>query len=198
VKSKPTFTCCGILLAAGQGKRFDASGAKNKLLHVLPSGLSVGASGAKNLKSALPFTLAVLSAVNRKLGEELQLISCASFVYPDAHLGMAHSLVSALQHAQGIQQADAFVIALADMPYVRIETINSVAFALEKGAGIVAPVYQGRRGNPVGFSSQYLPHLLALQGDQGARHLLREYPVTEIEVDDPGVLRDIDVPGDLN
>ena len=84
------------------------------------------------------------------------------------------------------------------MPRVRPQTAHSLKYALEQGAGIAAPVYQGQRGNPVGFSRQYLPQLLALQGDQGARSILRQYPVQQVVVDDAGILQDIDTPADLH
>jgi molybdenum cofactor cytidylyltransferase len=70
--------------------------------------------------------------------------------------------------------------------------------ALERGADIAAPVYQGRRGNPVGFSRRHLTQLLGLDGDQGARNLLMRHPVTEVPVDDAGVIRDIDELSDLD
>jgi molybdenum cofactor cytidylyltransferase len=42
-----------------------------------------------------------------------------------------------------------------------------------------------------------LPGLLALGGDEGARRLLKLHPVTEVEVDDPGIFQDVDLPADL-
>jgi molybdenum cofactor cytidylyltransferase len=84
------------------------------------------------------------------------------------------------------------------MPHVQPSTIQSLKTVLEQGAGIAAPIYRGKRGNPVGFSRQYLPQLLALEGDQGARGILKHYPVTEVDVDDGGILRDVDTPADLH
>ena len=67
------------------------------------------------------------------------------------------------------------------------------------GAAIAAPSYHGARGHPVGLSSQFRGQLEALRGDEGARAILRLNPdlVTLIDVDDPGVCRDIDTPADL-
>jgi molybdenum cofactor cytidylyltransferase len=59
-------------------------------------------------------------------------------------------------------------------------------------------MYQGKRGNPVGFDRRHLPQLLALEGDQGARGILKQYPVQEVDVDDAGILQDIDTPQDLH
>jgi molybdenum cofactor cytidylyltransferase len=201
---------CGILLAAGKGQRFDASGVRNKLLQPLPSGMAVAATSAQNLCSALPRSLAVLSArtpalsaMSDELADKLTAvlieagceISVCAPVASDAPDGMARSLVHGLLHTP--DDCAGWVIALADMPYVQPASILALVQALRDGAGIAVPVHQGRRGNPVGFSREYLPQLLALTGDQGARGLLKTYPVTEVLVDDSGIFRDIDVPQDL-
>jgi molybdenum cofactor cytidylyltransferase len=94
-------------------------------------------------------------------------------------------------------QAQGWIIGLADMPYVTSATVAALRDALAAGAAIAVPLYQGRRGNPVGFSGLHLAELLALQGDRGARALLAAHPVTEVAVDDPGILRDIDTAADL-
>ena len=185
----------GILLAAGSGKRFDASGSRNKLMQLLPSGMTVAGSSAKNILSVLPGTLAVISAKGNLLAELLTSAGCEITICPDAQNGLASSLVHALQHAS--VDSAGWVIALADMPFVQVESVAAIVQALNSGAGITVPTYQGKRGNPVGFSRQYLPQLLALTGDQGARSLLKTFPVTEVAVNDAGILKDIDVPEDL-
>jgi molybdenum cofactor cytidylyltransferase len=185
----------GILLAAGRGLRFDASGARNKLLQLLPSGLSVARSSASHLSRVLPNSLAVVSESSSLLDTELRPAGCRITYCADARDGMANSLLQGLR--QSTPDCKGWVIALADMPFVRPESIAAVVLALQQGAGIAVPVFQGQRGNPVGFSRQYLPQLLALTGDQGARSLLKMYPVTQVEVDDPGILKDIDLPDDL-
>ncbi|MFZ6649421.1 nucleotidyltransferase family protein [Undibacterium sp. TJN25] len=184
----------GILLAAGKGSRFDASGVQNKLMQVLPSGEAVAVASARNLLAVLPDVLAVTRPATPALEHALQAAGCRVQTCADAGQGMAASLVHGLQ--QGGDCAG-WIIALGDMPYVQQSTLQAMLQALRAGAGIVLPVHEGKRGNPVGFSSSYLPQLLALSGDQGARSLLKHYPVTEVDVDDAGIHRDIDLPSDL-
>jgi molybdenum cofactor cytidylyltransferase len=210
----------GILLAAGRGSRFDPSGAQNKLLQALPEGAnaafpavaanaakagipveaapaarSVVAASAANLLSALPRVIAVVRPGADAVATELKHLGCEVVTCDQADTGMAASLVCALGQAAG---APGWIVALGDMPRVHPQTLRSLQYALEQGAGIAAPMYQGKRGNPVGFSRQYLPQLLALQGDQGARGILKQYPVQEVDVDDAGILQDIDTPADLH
>ena len=189
----------GLLLAAGRGLRFDPAGNQNKLLQITANGQLVSENSARNLLAVLPDSLAILSATSsintlELLSSTLQKTGCRLTVCPNAKQGMAASLVHGLQ-----QSADyaGWIIALADMPYIKPDSIKKLLHTMQAGADIGVLVYQGQRGNPVGFSRKYLDQLLALSGDQGARKLLQQYLVTEIAVDDPGILHDIDVPEDL-
>jgi molybdenum cofactor cytidylyltransferase len=85
------------------------------------------------------------------------------------------------------------------MPFVRRTTIAAVRDALAGGAALAAPYFRARRGHPVGLSKKFKPELLALKGDEGAKQLLaaREQELKKIPVGDPGIIRDIDTPGDL-
>jgi molybdenum cofactor cytidylyltransferase len=185
----------GILLAAGKGSRFDPAGVQNKLLQPLVNGDTVVASAAKNLLAVLPTVLAVVRPGQEGVASQLQALGCQVTVCPTADQGMAASLVHALSHAR---QANGWMIALADMPYVRPATIRALAEAIEAGAQIAAPIYQGQRGNPVAFARMHLPQLLLLRGDEGARRLLNTFPVTEVVTDDPGIRLDIDTVVDLD
>jgi len=186
----------GILLAAGRGSRFDPAGARNKLLHPLPGGAPVAAASARALLAAVPRVIAVVRAEDIATADLLRDIGCEVVACADAGSGMAASLVCGVQHAQ---DAAGWLIAQADMPFVRPATMAALARAVAQDgpASIAAPMYGGRRGNPVAFGRGHLPALLALQGDQGARGILKIYPVNDIAVDDPGILQDIDTPSDI-
>ena len=96
-------------------------------------------------------------------------------------------------------EAGGWLIALADMPWIRPATMRLLADRLRGGASMVAPVCAGRRGHPVGFAARWGEQLKSLCGDEGARDLLAGH-AGELELRssvDAGVLRDIDHPGDL-
>jgi molybdenum cofactor cytidylyltransferase len=88
-------------------------------------------------------------------------------------------------------------VALADMPWIRVESVAAVADAMRGGALIAASRWRERRGHPVGFAASLYPELCALSGDEGARAIPARHPVTLVATDDPGVVRDVDTPGDL-
>ncbi|HUQ26648.1 MAG TPA: NTP transferase domain-containing protein, partial [Burkholderiales bacterium] len=97
------------------------------------------------------------------------------------------------------QDADAWLVALGDMPFVRPSSIAALRSALEGGASLTAPFFRARRGHPVGIAAKYRQDLLGLGGDEGAKALLSRHSgdLLKIPVGDPGVIRDIDRPEDL-
>jgi molybdenum cofactor cytidylyltransferase len=185
----------GILLAAGRGRRFDPEGRRNKLLQPLAGGEPVVVVSARNLLSVLPRVIAVVPPQDGGVADTLRALGCEVTLCEEADSGMAASLVTAIGHS--LPQADAWLVALGDMPYVAPATLRALLAALDHGADIAAPVFEGRRGNPVAFGALHLPALLAMTGEHGARALLKSAPVLEVAVSDPGILRDIDTPNDL-
>lgn len=183
---------CGILLAAGASKRFGS----DKLLHPLAGQTPVALAALANLRAAIPYVIAVVRPGATALENLLREAGATVILCANADEGMGASLATAVGASGDVA---GWVIALADMPYIRPQTIVKIAASLADGAAIVAPAYRGERGHPVGLSARFRAQLEALGGDEGARALLRQNPglVTLIEVDDPGVCRDIDTPADL-
>ena len=183
----------GILLAAGASSRFGA----NKLLHPLPDGTPIAIASARNLLAALPGSLAVVRPGSEALEKLLLEAGCEVTVCPRAEEGMGLSLAHAIAASANVS---GWVVALADMPFLRPDTIGAVATRLEAGALIAAPALRGGRGHPVGLSAALREDLLALQGDEGARSVLKRHAasIQLVEVDDAGIHRDVDTPGDLN
>ncbi len=181
-----------ILLAAGSGSRFGGG----KLLHVLPDGVAIGAHAARNLIAAGLDVVAVAKPGDTAVAEMLERAGCRMTVCPHAARGMGASLA----HGIGASRdSDGWVIALADMPSIRSETIAAVVRELKGGRHLVAPVYKGQRGHPVGFGKRFRAELLALEGDAGARDIVAVHKseLVLVECDDPGILHDIDRREDL-
>jgi molybdenum cofactor cytidylyltransferase len=182
----------GLLLAAGSATRFGS----DKLQHALPHGVSIAVQSARHLKSELGRVVAVVRPDSDQLISNLKAEGCEVVVCENAAEGMGASLACAARTAG---EADGYLIALADMPFLRRTTIAAVRDALVGGAPLVAPYFRARRGHPVGLSHEFFHELLALRGDEGAKRLLaaHEKQMVKIPVGDPGALRDIDRPEDL-
>ena len=182
----------GLLLAAGSATRFGS----DKLQHALPHGVSIAVQSARHLKSELGRVVAVVRPDSDQLISSLKAEGCEVVVCESAAEGMGASLACAVRAAG---EADGYLIALADMPFLRRTTIAAVRDALAGGAPLVAPYFRARRGHPVGLSHEFFHELVALRGDEGAKRLLaaHEKQMVKIPVGDPGALRDIDRPEDL-
>ena len=182
----------GILLAAGSASRFGG----DKLLTPLQDGTPLGVRALINLAACVDRVVAVVRASDQALAEALSDNGAEVTFCPYAALGMGQSLAWAIR---ATPLAKAWVIALADMPWIEVATIQRIADALERGAELVAASYEGVRGHPVGFSRRYYGELAGLSGDEGAKAIVRahERELQLIETDDAGVSRDIDTPADL-
>ncbi|WP_206956869.1 nucleotidyltransferase family protein [Trinickia acidisoli] len=184
-----------LLLAAGRGTRFDPTGLQNKLLAPLPDGTPVACAAARALLTILPHVTAIVRPGAEGLAHALNAAGCDVIFSTDAERGMGASLAAGIR---ATEDAEGWIVALADMPWISPSTIEAIARGVDAGASIVAPVYRGRRGHPVGFGSMHRDALSSLDGDVGARGLLEAAAVTSIEVDDAGVLADVDTHADLH
>ena len=188
-----------MLLAAGAGTRFGGDKLLAPLAHAshgVAEGTPIGVAACLHLAAALPRVIAVVRPRDVELARALaragaQVIECAR-----AHEGMGVTLAAAVA---ATADAEGWVVALADMPWIAPATIAAVAARVRGGAGLVAPSYGGRRGHPVGFAHVHYVALSNLDGDEGARRVVAAHADTLelLAVDDPGVLRDVDTPADL-
>ena len=183
---------CGILLAAGAARRFGS----NKLLHPLEGDVPMALAALANLRSGVAHVIAVVRPGAAELENRLSEAGATVIECANADEGMGASLAAGVKATGDVA---GWIVALADMPYIRPETIRRIAASLAEGAAIAAPAYRGERGHPVGLSARFRARLETLRGDEGARSVIRENAalVTLISVDDPGVCRDIDTPDDL-
>lgn len=129
-------------------------------------------------------------------------------IVPEALRGMGASLAGGIGRVLTYEQKqseglDGVLVMLADMPYVQPRTIQRLieGFSPDK---IIIPSYleahkEKKWGNPVLFSRKWFSALQGLNGDRGARSLIKANPCARVEVvvDDDGILRDIDTPSDL-
>ncbi len=177
----------GILLAAGSSVRFNG----NKLTTLIAKDTPMVLASLQPLVETLSRVIVVISENNKSLEQLLIHSPAKTIICHNAHLGMGASL------AQGIRasaDSDAWLVALADMPFIRSFTLMALIQHLKAGAFICAPEYQAQRGHPVGFSKSLYSELVALNQEHGARHIIHRHAnrVSLIETNDPGVIRDID------
>jgi molybdenum cofactor cytidylyltransferase len=184
-----------IVLAAGRGSRF--LGGDHKLAQRLGAATVLEATLRHAIASQLPVVVVTTEAfadfARRSIAARDVVVLPVAGGADNAMLGMGYSIgagVGARPEASG------WVVLPADMPLVLPATIQAVARQLDTHPVVYAQ-HHGRRGHPVGFAAELYSELATLSGDEGARRLVARYPALGLEVDDPGVLIDIDTEADL-
>lgn len=182
----------GILLAAGQSSRFG----RNKLLEPVEGGMPVAVVSALTLKEHVDHLLVILKPGDDELRALFDKLEIETLCCERSELGIGDSISCAVKASHS---ASAWIITLADMPYIQSQTIATLANMMRIGAPISAPMQNGRRGHPVGFSNKFLDQLLLLTGDRGARHIIDQHSneFLGFSSQDRGIHRDIDYPRDL-
>lgn len=184
-----------VVLAAGSGVRFGGG----KLLAPWGDGLLLDAA----LAAAFAAPVRGVTVVT---GADAEAVAAAARAF-----NPAVRIVHAADHAEGMgaslraaiaslpADAEGAFVFLGDMPRVPVAVLPKLAAALAQGARAAAPMFQGRRGNPVLLGRELFPDLLRLTGDAGARSVLQGLGelLALIEAPDDGVLFDVDEPGDL-
>ena len=184
-----------IVLAAGKGERF--LGPTHKLGQALGGATVLGTTLAHAIASQLPVVVVTTEALadiaRRSVAARDVIVVPEAGAGSAAYLGMGHSIASGVGARAN---AGGWLILPGDMPLVQPATLVAVADALEHHP-VVCAHHKGRRGHPVGFSAELYSELVMLSGDEGARRLVARYPALGLELDDPGVLVDVDTEADL-
>lgn len=189
-----------LVIAAGVGRRFGS----DKRLHVLPDGQAlliaslapyVQAGCAPRFVAIRCSDPAVLPLLQAQASDWRILRSA------NAASGMGHTIADATSQLRDVHKG-ALLVGLGDMPYLQATTVDALAAALavapHDSRVLVQPRYRGRPGNPVGFPAARVAELCTLQGDRGARDIVRaasaSAEVMYLDVDDVGVTHDVDNP----
>jgi len=178
-----------IVLAAGSSQRFGAD--KRKAL--MDNGMALLDATLASIPDSISRRILVLKESDRDIADAHSSWQICPAENPEA--GMANSLASGIAMAS---DWDGALIALADMPHTTPQTYTDLQNALADH-DIVIPCFNGKRGNPVGFRQHFFSEIRKLEGDQGAKSLLKKYEgkCFELETADEGIIRDVDTPDRL-
>ncbi|MGC1968982.1 MAG: nucleotidyltransferase family protein [Candidatus Acidiferrales bacterium] len=182
-----------IVLAAGTASRMGRPkqlarlGGVPILVHVLRT---VREAGLKDI-------IVVLGSSAEEIKKEVVLEGFRVVENSAYNQGISSSIHLGL--SQVAIETSAVLILLADQPLVLPSTLTRLIAEYGKSRPQAAiPTYQGRPGNPVLLDRSLFDKAGQLKGDEGFRSILRaSQNVIRIEVDDPGILLDVDTPEDL-
>lgn len=209
-----------ILLAAGEGSRMGGG----KLLRTWKGTSLIGhavsilgmTSNISSLTIVLGYEAETVQQIcikelakakeNREWNHNLS-ISC--IINLDWKKGMSTSLQAGISHlTRHVKRATAYgaMFLLADQPLLQAKTIDVLASAYVKSQYedspclATVPLFQEKRGNPVILSDKLFPEIMRVQGDIGARNIIKKMGnmLLEVPVEDSGVAYDVDTPDAYN
>ncbi len=183
-----------VILAAGMSRRM---GTPKQLLRIGGRGLLEHV--LENVRrSRVEEVVLVLGFAAEEIQRGLSLAGVKTVLNPAYEAGMGTSLRTGLA-ALG-ERTRAALVVLADQPFVQPATLDRLIVrharlqAESVFPQIVLPLYKGFRGNPVLLDRSVFPELMSLNGDVGCRAIFGSHleNIVKVEVDDPGILLDID------
>ncbi len=178
-----------IILAAGKSTRMRfpklslTIRGKGLLQHVIDNAL----------KSKVDDVIVVLGAGSEKMRKEINPGKARIIINPFFNEGQSTSLKAGLKSIS--PESRAVIILLGDQPFINDATLNALIDKYrESGSPIVAPVYNGKRGNPVLFDRALIPELINTSGDKGGRAIIGKYAhrIATLEIDSSLIGIDID------
>jgi molybdenum cofactor cytidylyltransferase len=182
-----------VVLAAGRSTRM---GGPNKLLAEIRGRPLVRIVVEEALASHAKPVIVVVGHERGEVEKALGALPVQIVHNPDFAQGLGTSLKAGIVAVPA--DADGAIVCLADMPQVDASLLNRLiaAFDPDRGALIVMPTVEGRRGNPVLWSRRFFPDLMAIEGDVGARHFIGRYSeaVVEVPLEGKAALVDVDTP----
>ncbi len=188
-----------IILAAGESRRF---GRKNKLFLRYGSETILEASVKHILDSRVDGTVVVVGHQADRVKDILKKYSCPTVINPNYREGMGSSVVVGIDYwleRIGRSPTAGFLFTLSDQPSIPTAVIDKLIDKYrDTGAGIVVPVFNGRRGHPSILNQKYADEIRQAAGRWGAREVILSHPdkILSVPVDEEGVIRDIDTPED--
>jgi molybdenum cofactor cytidylyltransferase len=182
-----------VVLAAGRSTRM---GGPNKLLAEIAGRPLLRIVVEEALASHAKPVIVVVGHERADVEKALAGLPVQLIHNPDFAQGLGTSLKAGIAAVPA--EADGAIVCLGDMPQVDASLIDRLiaAFDPDRGALIVMPTVEGRRGNPVLWSRRFFPDLMAIEGDVGARHFIGRYSeaVVEVPLEGRAALVDIDTP----
>jgi molybdenum cofactor cytidylyltransferase len=182
-----------VVLAAGRSTRM---GAVNKLIAEIGGKPLVRIAAEQAIASHAKPVIVVTGHERERVEAALAGLNVRLVHNPDYADGLGTSLKAGIAAVPA--EADGAIVCLGDMPQVDAGLIDKLigAFDPERGALVVVPTIDGRRGNPVVWSRRFFHDLMAITGDIGARHLIGAYAeaVVEVPVAGEAALTDVDTP----
>lgn len=189
------FRAVAVVTAAGSAERFGG----RKLLTPVAGEPLLDHTIRSLLEGGVSEVIVVVGAdARRELARDVNAMNdprVRPVENPDPSRGMFSSIQAGVATANG----DALVVLPGDMPYVRPQTVRALIAKFRERTAIVSPRYRGKRGHPVVMPLTLRDEIAATAPIANLHEVIKRHQDerVDVEIDDAGVIRDVDTPADL-
>ncbi|MGB6369864.1 MAG: nucleotidyltransferase family protein [Atribacterota bacterium] len=181
---------CGIILAAGEGKRM------GKVKLTLPLGDKQLIEWVLQVAKLTPLDkyFLVVRPEDKEIIEIGKNWGAEIVLNPEYKSGISTSIRKGLSQIPS-EDVEGFFIILGDQPLINPSILYKMLLAFTPGKKeIVVPFYKDKQGNPVLFDNYWKKELMALTGDIGGRVLIKAHPerIKRVKIPNESILLDID------
>lgn len=190
-----SFRAVAIVTAAGSAERFGGK----KLLAPIDGEPLLDHTIRSLLEGGVTEVIVVVgTAARNELERDVNALSDPR-VRPVENPDPSRGMFSSIQIGAATANGDALVVLPGDMPYVRPETVRAVIAKYRERPAIVSPRYRGKRGHPVVMPLSLRDEIAATAPTANLHDVIHHHQDerVDLDVDDPGVGRDVDTPADL-
>jgi molybdenum cofactor cytidylyltransferase len=191
----------GLVLAAGASTRMGEE--RNKLLEELGGRALVVRVVDALVEAGLDRVVVMLGheadGVRGRVGSRPRV---EYIEHPGWRSGMGSTLAAGAAYVARVAPDAAILVCVGDLPGLRADAVEAVVQAYQEAGrtdAVCVPIHAGRVGHPVVFGPDWADRLARLAGDRGARALIDAagVRVIQVEVPDPGIFQDVDLPSEL-
>jgi CTP:molybdopterin cytidylyltransferase MocA len=190
-----TFRAVAVVTAAGSAERFGGK----KLLVPVDGEPLLDHTIRSLLEGGVTEVIVVVGTdARRELERDVNAMN-DSRVRPVENPDPSRGMFSSIQVGVATANGDALVVLPGDMPYVRPETVRAVIAKYREQPAIVSPRYKGKRGHPVVMPLSLRDEIAATSPSANLHEVIKHHQDqrVDLDVDDAGVVRDVDTPADL-
>lgn len=187
---QPSDITC-VILAAGVSSRFGSS----KMLHKLDSGICILAKTIRLYRQVFTHVNVVVREADLAIMQLVENEGAAHIINSNADMGLSQSIIAGVKSTA---PSKAWLFALGDMPYVSVNTLESITKKVSADTIVVPRTCIGN-GNPIALGTRFKSELIDLNGDIGAKPVVKRYAdsVNFHDCDDRGIHQDIDQLSDI-
>jgi CTP:molybdopterin cytidylyltransferase MocA len=190
-----TFRAVAVVTAAGSAERFGGK----KLLVPVDGEPLLDHTIRSLLEGGVTEVIVVVGTdARRELERDVNAMN-DSRVRPVENPDPSRGMFSSIQVGVATANGDALIVLPGDMPYVRPETVRAVIAKYRQQPAIVSPRYKGKRGHPVVMPLSLRDEIAATAPSANLHEVIKHHQDqrVDLDVDDAGVVRDVDTPADL-